>query len=82
MGRMSARFIAQKLIDWSASDVYECWKDMGLVVMDKVGGWDLTDLGRNIGGKLSNSNHSPVLTFDADKIITMMIDFCEKHNKK
>ena len=50
MGRMSARFIAQKLIDWSASDVYECWKDMGLVVMDKVGGWDLTDLGRNIGG--------------------------------
>lgn len=81
MGRMSAKFIAQKLVNFSTSDVYEVWKDMGFVIKDKFGEWVLTELGRSNGGKISKSGYSPVPTFDVDKIIDMMIKFCEKHNK-
>lgn len=82
MGRMSARIIAEKkLTNYTTSDVYECWKDMGLVIKDKFGDWALTELGKNIGGRMSKSNHLPVPTFDADKVIDMMIEFCKKHQK-
>lgn len=79
MGRMSARFIAQKLIDFTAADVYEIWNDMNLVCKDKFGDWVLTDLGRSIGGKMSKSDHFPVPTFDADKVIDMMIEWYKTH---
>ena len=39
MSRISARFIAQKLINYTTSDVYEIWTDMGLVIKDKFGDW-------------------------------------------
>ena len=35
MGRKSARFIAEMLSNYTTKDVYEIWKDMGLV-MKKV----------------------------------------------
>ena len=37
MKRKSARFIAQMLCNYTTTDVYEIWKDMGLVVKDKFG---------------------------------------------
>ena len=46
MGRMSARFVAEK-VGMSAEWVYEMWKDMGLVIKDKFGDWALTEVGRN-----------------------------------
>ena len=75
--RKSARYIAQELIDFSASDVYELWRDMGLVKKDGIGGWALTALGFSVGGRVSRSNYNPVPTFDSNKIIDMMIDFCK-----
>lgn len=78
MSRKSARFVAQELLNFSTSDVYECWKDMGLVVKDKFGDWILTEYGRSIGGKMSKNNHLPVPTFDTDQIIEMMIEFCKE----
>lgn len=75
----SARFIAQELLNFSTSDVYECWKDMGLVVKDKLGDWILTDQGKAIGGKMSKSDRCPVPTFDSVKIVDMMEEFCKKH---
>lgn len=80
MSRMSARFVAQK-VGQSVSWVYELWKDMGLVYKDSFGDWALTDAGRNIGGKMSKSNHCPVPTFDFDVIEKIMIDFYNKHRK-
>ena len=77
MSRKSARFIAQDLVDFSTSDVYECWNDMGVVAKDKVGDWTVTDYGESVGGKMSRSNYQQVPTFD-DTIIDMMIDFCNK----
>lgn len=81
MSRKSARFIAQELLNFSTSDVYECWKDMGIVVKDKFGDWVLTEYGRSIGGRMSQGNHLPVPIFDADKVIDMMIAFCKEKFK-
>ncbi|MBQ6795253.1 MAG: hypothetical protein IJO83_03800 [Clostridia bacterium] len=82
MGRKSARFIADMLINYTTKDVYEIWKDMGLVIKDKFGDWVLTDLGRSIGGKMSSGNRLSVPTFDADFIIDKMIEFCKKNGIK
>ena len=82
MGRKSARFIADMLINYTTKDVYEIWKDMGLVIKDKLGDWILTDLGRFIGGKMSSGNRLSVPTFDADFIIDKMIEFCKKNGIK
>ena len=54
MGRKSARFIAEMLSNYTTKDVYEIWKDMGLVMKDKFGDWILTDLGKSMGDKMSN----------------------------
>lgn len=81
MSRKSARYIAQELIGYTAADVYEIWKDMGLVIKDKFGDWTLTELGRSIGGKMSKSDHLPVPTFEADKVIDMMIAWYNTHKK-
>ena len=82
MERKSARLIAQMLRNYTTKDVYEIWKDMGLVVKDKFGDWILTDLGKNIGGKMSNGNRLSVPIFDAEFIINKMIEFCEKKGIK
>ena len=66
MERKSARFIAQMLCNYTTKDVYEIWKDMGLVVKDKFGDWILTDLGKSIGGKMSNGARLSAPTFDAE----------------
>ena len=81
MSRKSARYIAQELIGYTAADVYDIWKDMGLIIKDKFGDWALTELGRSIGGKMSKSDHPPVPTFEADKVIDMMIDWYNTHKK-
>ncbi len=78
MGMKSARFIAQELVNYTTKDVYEIWKDMGLVVKNKFGDWVITELGRSIGGRMSKGNHLSVPIFDSDKIIDMMIDFYKK----
>jgi hypothetical protein len=75
MGRMSAKYFARELIGFTTADVYEFWKDMGLVVKDKFGDWALTELGRSHGGKISKSNYRPVPTFEFDKIFPMMETF-------
>lgn len=80
MSRMSARFVAQK-VGQSASWVYDIWKDMDLVVKDEFGDWILTDLGRQIGGRMSSGSRLSVPTFNFDTIEKMMIDFYNKHRK-
>lgn len=80
MGRMSARFFG-RLVGMSTEWVYDMWKDMGLVIKDKLGGWVLTEAGKKIGGKMSKSNHTPVPTFDFETVEKMMIDFYNKHRK-
>lgn len=80
MSRMSARFIAQQLIGFTTKDVYEMWNDMGIVKKDKLGDWVLTELGRALGGRVSQGNH-PVPTFKADEIIDKMIEFYNKNHK-
>ena len=81
MSRMSAKFFARELIGFTTEDVYEFWKDMGLVVKDKFGDWALTELGRNCGGKISNSSYRPVPTFDFDRLFPIMEEFYSKLNK-
>lgn len=81
MSRKSARYIAQELIGYTAADVYDIWKDMGLIIKDKFGDWALTELGRSIGGKMSKSDQLPVPTFEAGKVIDMMIDWYNTHKK-
>ena len=81
MSRKSARYIAQELIGYTAADIYEIWKDMGLVIKDKFGDWALTEVGRSIGGRMSKTNRCPVPTFDFEVIEKMMIDFYNKHRK-
>ena len=82
MERKSARFIAGMLSNYTTQDVYDIWKDMGLVIKDKFGGWILTDLGRSLGGKMSNGNRLSVPTFNADFIINKMIEFCKQKGIK
>ena len=69
------------MLGYTTADVYEIWKDMGLVIQDKFGDWALTELGRSFGGKMSKSNHLPVPAFDSDKIIDMMIDWYSSHKE-
>ena len=80
MGRMSARFVAKK-VGKSTSWVYEMWKDMGLISKNGFGEWDLTELGKKIGGKMSSGYHVSVPTFDFDKIEQMMIDYYNQFRK-
>ena len=80
MSRMSAKFVGKKIAQ-STEWVYGVWKDMGLVVKDKFGDWDLTDFGRQNGGKMSKGGRLSVPTFDFNTIEQMMIDFYNKHRK-
>ena len=82
MGRKSARFIAEVLSNYTTKDVYDNWKDMGLVVKDNFGDWGLTDIGKSIGGKMSSGNRLSVPTFHADFIIDKMIEFCKQKGIK
>lgn len=82
MSRKSARFIAEMLVNYTTKDVYEIWKDMGLVVKDEFGDWLLTEAGKLIGGKMSNGNRLSVPTFNADMIIDKMIEFCKQKGIK
>ena len=82
MERKSAKFISQMLDNFTTKDVYEMRKNMGLVIKDKSGNWDLTELGKSIGGKMSKGNWLSVPTFDAEPIINKMIEFCEKNGVK
>ena len=78
MNRMSARIIATRLgqsTDW----VYGMWKDMGLVIKDKLGDWITTEAGRSVGGKMSKNPYRQVPTFDFDVIEKLMIDFYIKN---
>lgn len=76
--RMSARGFARELIGYSTSDVYEFWRDMGLVVKGKFGTWVLTALGVENGGKMSSSNH-PTPTFNIEELFPKMVAFYEQH---
>lgn len=78
--RKSAYFFAKELIGYSTSDVYEIWRDMGLVVKGKFGTWVLTALGVENGGKMSLSNH-PTPTFNIDELFPKMVAFYEQHRK-
>ena len=75
MSRMSAKFFARELVGYSTADVYDIWKDMGLVFKNTFGDWSLTELGRSVGGKLSKNPYRPTLTFDFDKVFPMMEAF-------
>lgn len=80
MTRMSAKFVANR-VGMSTNWVYELWRDMGLVMKDKFGDWALTDLGRQLGGRISKSNYCPVPTFEFEKIEQMMIDYYIENRK-
>ena len=82
MSRKSARFIADMLSNYTTKDVYDIWKEMGLVIKDNMGDWTLTELGKNIGGKMSNGNRLQVPTFEAEMIIEKMIQFCKDNGIK
>ena len=82
MSRKSARFIAGMLSNCTTQDVYEIWKDMGIVVKDAFGDWVITDLGRSIGGRMSNGSRLSVPIFDAEFIIDKMIEFCKSKGIK
>ena len=78
MDRMSARFIGIKL-GKATAEIYDMWKQMGLVTKDKFGDWILTELGKNRGGKMSKSNYLAVPTFEYDSVVKLMEKF-EKNN--
>ena len=80
MERKSAKFIAQILYNYTTTDVYKMWEDMGLVVKDKFGEWILTDLGKSFGGKMSGGNWTSVPTFEAEFIINKIIEFSKKND--
>lgn len=77
MGRMSARYVGKEILKDTAW-VYKIWEEMGIVFKDKFGTWNLTDLGKELGGKMSKSNHTPVPTFDLDFIIEKMNEYLMK----
>lgn len=74
MGRMSARYVANKL-GRSIAGVYKDWQDMGLVKKDSWGDWTLTELGRKKGGRMSSGSRLQVPTFDFDEIKKTMDEF-------
>lgn len=81
MMRKPASLIARMLENFTTKDVYEMWKDMGIVVRDKFGDWVLTETGRNIGGRMSKNSYHPVPIFEDEFIIDKMIDFYNKTRK-
>ena len=80
MSRMSARFVGRE-VGKSTEWVYKMWKDMGLVVKDKFGDWILTQVGRDVGGKMSKGQPRSTPTFDFEVIEKKMIDFYNQHCK-
>ena len=77
IGRMSAKFLGRE-VGLGTKDVYDIWDKMGLVQKDKWGDWTLTQLGREMGGKMSEGSRLSVPTFDFDTIINPMIEFWKK----
>ena len=82
MSRKSAKYIAMELVGYAASDVYEIWKDMGLIIKNKYGDWTLTELGVQFGGKMSKNSLQSVPTFEANYIIDKMIEWYTVHRKQ
>jgi hypothetical protein len=80
MSKMSARYIGQKVC-MKTAEVYDMWNDMGLVVKDQFGDWIITELGKKIGGKMSNGNRLSVPIFELKMIEEKMIDFYNKNVK-
>lgn len=82
MGRMAAKFFGREIGE-SADFVYDLWKGMGLIVKnkDKVSGWELTDLGRQLGGRMSQNSYCPVPTFVFEAIEPKMREYFLKHKK-
>ena len=72
--RSTAEELAETLNDPAVTAGY-------VSVKDKFGDWALTEAGREIGGRMSKSNHLPVPTFEFEKIEKLMIDFYNKHRK-
>lgn len=81
MSRMSARYIAPKM-GMSTSSVYNTWEKMGLVMKNKYGDWTLTNLGMDIGGRMSRSNYLSVPTFELEPILKLMREFFAKTKNK
>lgn len=81
MGRKPASLIAKMLENFTTKDVYEMWKDMGIVVKDKFGDWVLTEAGKSIGGRMSKNSYYPVPIFEDEDIINKMSEFFEKIKK-
>lgn len=80
MSRMSARFVGKE-VGLSTESVYKMWYDMGLIVKNQYGDWTLTQLGREIGGRMSSGSRLQVPTFDIDMIAERMIDFWNKTHR-
>ena len=80
MDRLAARYVGKR-IGMSTEWVYDIWMKMGLVVKDKFGDWELTELGKLNGGRMSKSNY-PVPTFEFKDIEKLMIDFYNKTKNK
>lgn len=70
------------LSNYTTKDVCDICNDMGLVIKDKFRDWLLTDLGKPIGGKMSNGNRLSVSTFNVELIIDKMIAFCKQNGIK
>ena len=74
--RESPRFLGRR-IGLSAQEVYDKWIDLGLIKKYegftqggyKCWGWHITDLGKSLGGKLSDQG-TP--TFDYESIQHLM----------
>lgn len=67
MGRQSPRFFGIR-IGKSAKEVYELWENKGLIEKVPLTNgfmWRITELGRSLGGRLSDQG-TP--TFDLEKI--------------
>ena len=75
MTRRSAKHIAKMIENYTTQDVYDVWKDMGLII-EKAGDWVLTDLGKEFGGKYSKAYGVPI--FEDKFIVDKMVEFTEK----
>lgn len=82
MGRMAAKFFGREIGE-STTFVYDLWQGMGLIVKnkDKVSGWELTDFGRQLGGRMSQNSYCPVPTFVFEVIEPKMREYFLKHKK-
>ena len=81
MYRNLGSWLMAKLTVDGTQALLRLWHKIGLTARDEQGRWALTELGKQMGGKMLQKGQQMLPSFDPKRIEKLVADFCDKHRK-